>query len=404
MDGIPTHWFRDNSPLVGVGAILLLAFAALALFGPGEADGPGSEQVEIVGDPPVEALPASPEEDSTVLSLLDPEEAKLRNAAIPVAEDALSPTTPFAFRGSSADRTRARDCLALAAIAEAGSGDADQRAVMQVVLNRTRHPAFANTVCGVVFEGSQRPTGCQFTFTCDGSLARSYSAELWRAARARADDALGGYVHKPVGTATHYHADYVYPYWSSSLDKVATIGPHLFFRWKGGWGTARALTSRYRGGEPDPMALRQTAQEVDRPEEVLTLAESGEAVRTITATGEIESEGSALADAQAPTVQPLSSSATPQAGVHFVVVSAGNDPATLVARSRALCPGEKYCQIYGWSDPGAIPAKLPLGDEQRATLAYAFLAARNGNPEVIYFDCRQFPEPALGRCLPRPKP
>ena len=95
-----------------------------------------------------------------------------------------------------------------------------------------------------VFEGSQRPTGCQFTFTCDGSLRRTYSEASWSAARARAEEALGGYVHAPVGSATHYHADYVYPYWSPSLDKVAAIGPHLFFRWKGAWGTWRALTAR----------------------------------------------------------------------------------------------------------------------------------------------------------------
>ena len=89
------------------------------------------------------------------------------------------------FSGNAADRARARDCLALAAMAEAGYGDADQRAVMQVILNRTRHPGFANTVCGVVYQGSNRKTGCQFSFTCDGSLARRYSDAAWRAARAR---------------------------------------------------------------------------------------------------------------------------------------------------------------------------------------------------------------------------
>src|SRR3546814_3395234 len=33
-----------------------------------------------------------------------------------------------------------------------------------------RNPAFPNSVCGTVYEGSSRSTGCQFTFTCDGSL------------------------------------------------------------------------------------------------------------------------------------------------------------------------------------------------------------------------------------------
>ncbi|WP_398286925.1 cell wall hydrolase [Sphingomonas daechungensis] len=59
---------------------------------------------------------------------------------------------------------------------EAGQESLDgQRAVAQVVLNRVRHPAFPANVCGVVYEGSTRATGCQFTFTCDGSLMRGRS-------------------------------------------------------------------------------------------------------------------------------------------------------------------------------------------------------------------------------------
>ena len=144
-------------------------------------------------------------------------------------------------------------------LAEAGAGDADQRAVMQVILNRVRHPAFTNTVCGVIFQGSERSTGCQFTFTCDGSLRRTYPDSLWRAARQRAEEMLGGAVFQPVGNATHYHTNWVYPWWSPKLDKIAQVKTHLFFRWRGFWGSRNALSARYAGGEPDPAALRQRA-------------------------------------------------------------------------------------------------------------------------------------------------
>ncbi|PCJ46186.1 MAG: DNA gyrase subunit A, partial [Gammaproteobacteria bacterium] len=40
----------------------------------------------------------------------------------------------------------------------------------EVVLNRVGHKAFPNTVCSVVFQGAERVTGCQFSFTCDGSM------------------------------------------------------------------------------------------------------------------------------------------------------------------------------------------------------------------------------------------
>jgi len=35
-----------------------------------------------------------------------------------------------------------------------------------------RNPAFPKTVCGVVFQGAARRSGCQFSFACDGSMNR----------------------------------------------------------------------------------------------------------------------------------------------------------------------------------------------------------------------------------------
>jgi hypothetical protein len=32
-----------------------------------------------------------------------------------------------------------------------------------------------------------------------------------------------------VGRATHYHADWMVPYWRDSLVKVARVGTHLFY-------------------------------------------------------------------------------------------------------------------------------------------------------------------------------
>jgi hypothetical protein len=59
--------------------------------------------------------------------------------------------------------------------------------------------------------------------------------------------ALGGAVERSVGTATHYHADYVVPYWAWSLDKITTIGTHIFYRWKGYWGRRSAFNGIYAG-------------------------------------------------------------------------------------------------------------------------------------------------------------
>ena len=400
MDAAPPRHLRDNAPIYAISAILVLAFAALALFGNVD-DQRTTTPAPPPATAPLEALPATAQDEGTIISALAPGDAQARNAAVPFADTDPAAARPFAFRGNAADRMRARDCLALAAMAEAGAGNADQRAVMQVILNRVRHPAFAKTVCGVVFQGSERPTGCQFTFTCDGSLARTYADARWRAARERAEEALGGYVHAPVGTATHYHADYVYPYWSGELDKIAAVGPHLFFRWRGWWGTNGAMSARYAGGEPDPLALRETAQEVERPADLLPrLIEQGAPVRTITAASAGTSRATVAAPARGPGMPP----SPPEPGVHFVLVARGDAPAALVDRARALCPGDSYCQVYGWDSAEAIPTALPLTPEARRALRFSFLPARAGNPEAIYFDCGIFAAPGTGTCLPRARP
>ena len=138
----------------------------------------------------------------------------------------------------------------------ASESDAGQRAVAQVVLNRVAHPAYPRTVCGVVYQGSERTTGCQFTFTCDGSLARRPSQSSWNRASRIAREALAGVVYAPVGTATHYHTLAVNPYWASSLDTVGVIGAHIFYRWKGNAGRPGAFTAGYAGNEPTPARAR----------------------------------------------------------------------------------------------------------------------------------------------------
>lgn len=160
---------------------------------------------------------------------------------------------PFAIASSDAQSfSRSLQCMTAAVYYEAGNEPLDgQRAVAQVILNRMRSPIYPHSVCGVVYQGAERRTGCQFTFTCDGSLARTPSAASWARATAVAATALGGYVYAPVGWATHYHADYVVPYWAQSLDKLTTIGRHIFYGWKGAAGTGAGFTSRYAGAEPE---------------------------------------------------------------------------------------------------------------------------------------------------------
>lgn len=125
-------------------------------------------------------------------------------------------------------------CLAMAVYYEAGFERRDgKEAVAQVVLNRLAHPRYPKTVCGVVWEGSERRTGCQFTFTCDGSTVRKPAVRPWEEALDVARRALAGFSRDELRGALNYHADYVRPYWSGSLTRIAQIGRHIFYRPRG---------------------------------------------------------------------------------------------------------------------------------------------------------------------------
>ena len=157
------------------------------------------------------------------------------------------PASPFDMsQRSQVDMSNALECLTAAVYHEARSESVEgQRAVAQVVLNRVRHPAFPKSVCGVVYQGSNRTTGCQFSFTCDGSLNRPRQAAAWDRAQRIASDALSGYVYPTVGVATHYHTTAIHPWWADSLAKAVTIGAHIFYRWRGAWGDPTSVRRPY---------------------------------------------------------------------------------------------------------------------------------------------------------------
>jgi spore germination cell wall hydrolase CwlJ-like protein len=191
----------------------------------------------------------------------------------------IAPAAPFvAAYGDAASPRRAEDCLTEAIYYEGVlEPEAGQRAIAQVVLNRVRHPEYPNSVCGVVFQGQHLSTGCQFTFTCDGSRARAPMPSLWRKANLVAKAALGGSVAKDVGLSTHYHADYVQPYWSHTLDQAGQIGRHIFYRWRGNAGRPEAFSSPYTGREP--LIGQWAARDAGLPEatatQAMTLASEG---------------------------------------------------------------------------------------------------------------------------------
>jgi len=262
------------------GAIVVLALAGIGqigLAGNAPAPGPGPGRYAPGGETAFERAGASFPGAALYTRSDDTGGTATINGATlaPVGPAA----RPFLLAGTLGDRLRAEQCLTAAVYYEAAlEPDDGQRAVAQVVLNRVAHPAYPDSVCGVVYQGSERATGCQFSFSCDGAMARSPMAAFWTRARRVAERALAGYVYRPVGLATHYHTSAVAPFWAPSLDFVGTIGAHRFYRWRGLAGQPQAFYARYVGNEPvpGPSPRRIAASAAPAPLDPLALARAFE--------------------------------------------------------------------------------------------------------------------------------
>lgn len=145
-------------------------------------------------------------------------------------------------------RAKAEKCLAEAVYFEArGEPVRGQIAVAQVVLNRAFSGYYPSDVCGVVYQNAHRRLACQFTFACDGIPDRVADAEAWTRAQRIAKESLDGRLWlADVGKSTHYHANYVRPWWRRTMRTLSRIGVHIFYRprkWGDGedapiWGSA----------------------------------------------------------------------------------------------------------------------------------------------------------------------
>ncbi len=381
---------RVPPPSLRLRAILILV-AIVALVGPTIVvlTAPRVARSRIVQLIPARVVPADvlPPVEPVRLVDLSLDEARAYNAQVPFVRGPNPAARAFVLHDAPEDLARATDCLAAAAIYEAGNDPEGQRAVVQVVLNRVRHPAFPKTVCGVVFEGQDRQTGCQFTFTCDGALTRwSPSPAMWAAARQVATRALTGAVYRPVGYATHYHTDWVVPYWQASLDKIAAVHSHLFFRWTGWWGRPAAFGRQVQATEP---AIAKLAAFSDAHKTAAAMAEADAAL------------GEAAVAAGMPVVAAgVAAVPADDDGVFLIALPAGN-PDLYPAMATMACGGRAYCKVLGWTDARAVPASATLSPAEMASMAFSYLRDRAGGLERTLWNCQVFPRDAPSQCMRR---
>jgi hypothetical protein len=197
------------------------------------------------------ALPAVPVLEPQLVKPLTAAEALAANDALPFASNGLERASSFGTGDSLTDPLAykaALDCLTAAVYYEAaGEGDQGQRAVAQVVLNRVRHPRFPGASLRRGLSGLRATD--RLPVYVHVRRQPDKAAEP-RGLGSRSQDCRGcaggfGWT-TAVGMATHYHANWVVPYWAPRLDKIAAVGNHIFYRWSGLWGRRQAFTPALR--------------------------------------------------------------------------------------------------------------------------------------------------------------
>lgn len=342
---------------------------------------------------PQSSVPVLPEQRNLEVA---PEKAREINDARPFEPGPVAKAVPFSAQFDPLSEDRAIGCLAAAAWYEAGDDTEGEKAVVQTVLNRVRHPAFPSTVCGVVFQGQERTTGCQFTFTCDGALHRIPSDASWKHAIAISAAMLHGEVYAPIGYSTHYHTDWVVPYWSPTLAKIAKVHTHIFYRWPGYWGTRPAFRQKAQGAEPVIPAISHLS-EAHLPFAEGSLPAIDPATKPATA-AYVEKPVLQLPGISQRSMHGSTVRLAPQPDTFFLQLEDRAFAGNYAISALAVCKNKPTCQVYGWADGASIADHLPLSESQRAKLLFYYVRRTDSSDKALW-NCSLVPRKNSSQCM-----
>lgn len=120
-------------------------------------------------------------------------------------------------------------CMAVAIFFEAGNQSYEGKlAVGNVIENRVQSNRYPDDICSVVYDGKA------FSFTHDGKSddptrhTDPADVRAWEDSRRAARVIMNGELDVRI-VATHYHANYVNPWWADKITYVGRIDDHLFY-------------------------------------------------------------------------------------------------------------------------------------------------------------------------------
>ncbi len=105
-------------------------------------------------------------------------------------------------------------------------------------MNRTNHPKYPSTICGVVYQARLNQHGtpilhkCQFSLFCDGMAKHTKNNEKWEEAMEIANHVYDNYndIKDVTEGAIMYHASYVRPYRKKHYMRTVKIESHIFYK------------------------------------------------------------------------------------------------------------------------------------------------------------------------------
>jgi hypothetical protein len=191
--------------------------------------------------------------------------------------------------------------------------------------------------------------------------------------------ALDGQVYKPVGYSTHYHTDWVVPYWQSSLDKVAAVHTHLFFRWTGWWGTPPAFNRHISSEEPVIPALALWS---DAHKTGADLVDATAAIAEAAASG-----------APGPPALPTDTNS------FLLTLDPKMPPDAFALLATRTCGDRAYCKVMGWTSKAKTPGALPLQASQIAAMSFSYLRDKAHGYDKPLWNCGEFRRADLSQCM-----
>ncbi|MEZ5490420.1 MAG: cell wall hydrolase [Gammaproteobacteria bacterium] len=103
-------------------------------------------------------------------------------------------------------------------------------AVGWVVLNRVESDMYPNSVCGVIYDGGERPP-CEFNWWCDGRSDQPTEPESWELANQITRQMLNNPPADPTDGALWFHMDSIsVPGWLNSRERTLHLGAHYFYK------------------------------------------------------------------------------------------------------------------------------------------------------------------------------